>query len=107
MPSENNPFDSDTSESTDTQLNQVFTALKDPLRREILMDIAERNEDTLSVDSLCRTLDEDPRAFEGTEYEGWEVESLRTKLIQTHLPHLVDRKVVEYDARSEMIRMFG
>ena len=104
MSSENNPFDEDTSDPTDAQLKRVFTALKDPLRREILRELTDREENTLSVDSLYRILEEDSQALKGTEYEGWDVESLRKELIHTHLPYLEDRKVLEYDARSEMIR---
>ncbi|WP_438267496.1 DUF7344 domain-containing protein [Haladaptatus halobius] len=104
MPSKNNLFDRDASDPTDAQLKRVFTALKEPLRRETIMELTDRDEDTISVDSLCRTLGEDPRPSEGTEYEGWEAESLRRELIHTHLPYLEDRKVIEYDARSEMVR---
>jgi DNA-binding transcriptional ArsR family regulator len=104
MPSKNNPFDGDASEPTDAQLKRVFTALKDPLRCETFRELTDREENTLSVDSLCRILEENSQALEGTEYEGWGVESLRTELIHTHLPYLEDRKVLEYDARSEMIR---
>ncbi|MFH5802122.1 hypothetical protein [Haladaptatus sp. CMAA 1911] len=104
MTSENNPFDTDNNDPTSTQLTRVLKALKDPLRRETLRELADREEDTISVDALCRTFGTESQAFEGTEYEGWEVESLRTELIHTHLPYLEDRKVIEYDARSEMIR---
>ncbi|WP_266081297.1 DUF7344 domain-containing protein [Haladaptatus caseinilyticus] len=104
MTSENNPFDTDASDPTDAQLKRVFTALKDPLRRETLRELSDREKDTISVDALCRTFGENPQVLEGTEYEGWEVESLRTELIHTHLPYLEDRKVLEYDTRSEMVR---
>ncbi|WP_227379583.1 DUF7344 domain-containing protein [Haladaptatus halobius] len=107
MASKDNPFDMDGSDPTSAQLERVFTALKDPLRRETLMELADREEDTISVDALCLTFGEDPRGLEGTEYEGWEVESLRTEMIHTHLPYLEDRNVIEYDARSEMIRYRG
>jgi hypothetical protein len=56
------------------------------------------------VDALCRTLEEESQAFEGTEYQACEIESLRTELINTQLPYLEDCSVIEYDARSEMIR---
>jgi DNA-binding transcriptional ArsR family regulator len=104
MTSENNPTDTDSSDPTSAQLNRVFTALKDPLRRKTLRELTDREKDTISVGALCRTFREESQAFEGTEYEGWEIESLRMELINTHLPYLEDRGVIEYDARSEMIR---
>jgi DNA-binding transcriptional ArsR family regulator len=79
-----------------SHLDTVFRALAHPLRREALAVLSGRDDGVARVEELTDEL-LDASGAESTA-------RLHAALHHTHLPALVDAGIVEYDARSGLVR---
>ena len=75
--------------------DEVFRALGDPLRREILCLMDAKEESTVDTDQMCDLLT--------TMYDTSE-QRVTTALEHNHLPRLRDVGLIDYDERSGVIR---
>lgn len=83
--------------------DDVFSALKHPLRRHVLAVVGDR-EDDLSLDALVTALADRVHDSSVTALADETVTSMQVRLHHRHLPKLADSECIEYDWEADRVR---
>ena len=74
----------------------MFDAIRDPLRRRILLAVADRN--PREITEFTR------HEFAAVDGEAVDPERLKLQLLHTHLPRLAEKGYIDWDPEAQTIR---
>lgn len=94
---------------TPHQLDTLFRVLADNRRRYVLYCFEETDQTVVSLTDLAEQLVTWERQWDDTtdRSESKHRKRIRIALHHDHLPRLADANLIEYDARSEMVRQWN
>ena len=86
------PEDNDSARTDNVRLDQLLTSLSDPIRRSVLLTLAEDN-----------PRDRDELTSPDFDAEDEDVELFEAEVTYDHLPHLDRAGIIEWDRDSDTI----